>query len=547
MSKENELPQGWISTKLGDIATIVGGSTPSRKEDSYFGGDIVWLTPTEIPKETVSIINTSRETLTEEGFESCSAPLIPAGSVLFTSRASIGYAAIAGVPVTTNQGFASFILPKSFEPKYLGWWLKSQKAALERIAGGTTFKEISKSTLRGVSMPLPPLAEQQRIVEAIEQQFSRLDAGVAILRQIQKRLKKYRAALLKAAVEGKLTADWRAAHPDTEPASELLKRILEERRAKWEEEQVAKGRDPKKMKYVEPVAPDVRGLPVLPEGWQWVALDQLITYLRNGLPQKPNIAPPGHRILRISAVRPMKVNMDEVRFLDLSARDVESYFLTEGDILFTRYNGSLDLLGVAGMVQSHEQPTLHPDKLIRVRTQLNGIHPPYIELASNVGFSRAFIESKARTTAGQTGISGSDIRNMPIPFPSFAEQQQIVSLVEERLSIIASLEAAIEKALKWAERLRQSILRRAFTGKLVAQDPNDEPASMLLERIKQEREEAARQKREQQSARARVPKAARGKRKSRPERTRRIPEEPGEPVDTTGLEQQSLWQNAEAM
>jgi len=139
-------------------------------------------------------------------------------------------------------------------------------------------------------------------------------------------------------------------------------------------------------------------------------------------------------------------------------------------------------------VRSCFLPTLHPDKLIRVKMALAEPLPPYIEKASNVGVSRAYIESKARTTAGQTGISGSDIKQIPIPLPPLAEQEQIVSGVEQRLSVITQLEAIVQTNLKRSERLRQSILKEAFAGRLVPQDPNDEPASVLLERIHKDRD-----------------------------------------------------------
>ncbi len=158
---------------------------------------------------------------------------------------------------------------------------------------------------------------------AIEQQFSRLDAGVAALERARKELKRYRTAVLKAAVEGRLTEAWREENPDVELASELRGRILEERRERWQRDQLAayekKGKKPPKnwrSKYKEPAAPNTEDLPELPEGWCWVSVEQLTTLVRNGLSQKPDQTPPGYRILRISAVRPMNVDLTDVRFLD---------------------------------------------------------------------------------------------------------------------------------------------------------------------------------------------------------------------------------------
>jgi type I restriction enzyme S subunit len=139
------------------------------------------------------------------------------------------------------------------------------------------------------------------------------------------------------------------------------------------------------------------------------------------------------------------------------------------------------------MVRNCTEPTLHPDKLIRVKVALPEPLAAYLEIACNVGESRSHMAGRARTTAGQTGISGTDIRDMPVPLPPTAEQEQIVTEVERRLSVIGFTEAQIEANLRRASRLRQSILKEAFAGKLVPQDPTDEPASALLERIRQER------------------------------------------------------------
>jgi type I restriction enzyme, S subunit len=379
----------------------------------------------------------------------------------------------------------------NYDDRFLAHALPGYLQAINAATSSMTVKHLSSRTVSEIPLPLPPLNEQRRIVAKVEELFSDLDAAVAALERVQAKLKRYRAAVLKAAVEGKLTAEWRAQHPDTEPAAALLDRILAERRHRWEEAQLARyaqaGKEPPKdwrKKYQQPVDLDTSTLPPLPEGWCWVSVEQLTWFLRNGISQKPSATPPGHRILRINAVRPMVVDTEEVRYLNLPREEVAGEFVDSGDLLFTRYNGSVDLLGVVGMVRTLVEPTLHPDKLIRVKTVLPSPLPEYLELACNVGEARRHMVSRARTTAGQTGISGSDVREMPVPLPSLAEQGELLQLVAERLTVLDAVESQVAANLARAARLRQSILKRAFEGRLVPQDPNDEPAEKLLERIR---------------------------------------------------------------
>ena len=269
---------------------------------------------------------------------------------------------------------------------------------------------------------------------------------------------------------------------DYEPADRLLERILAERRARWESQENRRG------KYKEPVAPDTSDLPELPEGWVWAGLDQLTTVVRNGY-SKPPRGDTGTPILRISAVRPLSVNLRDIRWVD-SKDDLAGFLIRPGDLLFTRYNGNSELVGVCGVVPALERDTLHPDKLIRACLTENGAVPNFVQIVANSGVSRRFLARRVRTTAGQSGISGSDLKSMPVPLPPLAEQRRIVAELERRLSVIQQTEAAVEANLTRAERMRQSILKQAFAGKLVPQDPNDEPASVLLERIRVEREAA---------------------------------------------------------
>ena len=257
---------------------------------------------------------------------------------------------------------------------------------------------------------------------------------------------------------------------------------------------IKKPTKPRKPKPVEPLTEkELAELPELPEGWIAIRYGDICSVVRNGLSAKP-VGSEGYKICRISAVRPMDFDYSDYRYLSCSEDEVKEHLLKQGDLVFTRYNGSRRYVGVCAMFNGkHER--LFPDKLIQTRPDLPSIEPAFLEKVLNSGFSRAFIETKIRTTAGQSGVSGSDVKDTPIPLCSLSEQREIVRILEEQFSAIEQNECEIDAALERAEALRQSILKKAFSGKLVPQDPHDEPASVLLERIHAEREAKTKPKR----------------------------------------------------
>jgi type I restriction enzyme S subunit len=346
---------------------------------------------------------------------------------------------------------------------------------------------------------LPPYSRsyQRRIVAKIEELFSELDAGEESLRRARRQLGAYRQSLLKQAFEGKLTAPWRKQNPHLlESSDNLLNRIQAERQARYAEELKvweAAGRNgskPKKPITIQPFAPaELVGNPVVPDVWIVMTYGDLCSVVRNGISRKPSgIA--GHKIARISSVRPMAFDLQDYRFLDCSDDFASDFTLRAGDLVFTRYNGARRFVGVCARFPSSE-PRLYPDKLIRTCPDLPSLDSRFLEIALNTGLSRAWLETKIRTTAGQSGVSGGDVKAMPVPLCSLPEQREIVRLLDEQFTVIEQNEREIDAALKRSAALRQSILKKAFTGHLVPQDATDEPASALLERIRKEREVSA--------------------------------------------------------
>ncbi|MCD6047074.1 MAG: hypothetical protein K0S08_721 [Gammaproteobacteria bacterium] len=362
---------------------------------------------------------------------------------------------------------------------------------------GTTRLKLNQAALKTIPVVFPPLNEQKRIVAKIEELFSELDNGIAALKTAREQLKVYRQAVLKHAFEGKLTAKWREENADKlETPEQLLARIQKERNARYQQqleewkaamqEWEAKGRagkkpcKPNKPTEIRELQNDI--LPPLPKGWCWVEYDGICEQIRNGISAKP-CGEAGAKIFRISAVRPMEFNLEDIRYLKNEDGQFDKYFLGKGDLVFTRYNGTRDYVGVCA--EYHGDGThLYPDKLIQTRVAVKFISPSYLEKAINCGGSRRYIELRIRTTAGQAGISGEDIKSMPIPVCSAEEQKIIEEHIAEQLSHIASMNAEIGSGIVRAEILRQSILKKAFSGQLVPQDPNDEPASELLSQIR---------------------------------------------------------------
>ena len=482
-----DLPAGWVSATLGEVATIVGGGTPKTSEpDNFEGGEIPWITPADLSGYGNKSISCGARNITEKGLNSSSARLLPAGAVLLSTRAPIGYAAIASQPVATNQGFKSFILANGLDNSFVYHYLLSAREMLQSLGGGTTFKELSGAAAATIPIPLPPLGEQRRIVAAVETQFARLDAAVAALRRAQANLRRYRASVLKDACEGRLVpAEAELARSDGrdyEPAAGLLERVLAQRRARWQSQEKRRG------KYREPSAPDASALPQLPEGWAWATVEQ-VADIQGGIQKQPKRAPAdnAYPFLRVANVLRGSLDLQEVHQIELFTGELDKLRLFSGDLLIVEGNGSPSQIGRMAIWKGEIEDCVHQNHIIRARLY-NGIIPEYVESYWNSPTGASQVSMVASSTSGLYTLSVSKVSVLPVPIPPLAEQRRIVAEVERRLSVAQQAQAAVEASLARAERLRQSILKQAFSGRLAPQDPDDEPASALLERIRAERE-----------------------------------------------------------
>ncbi len=366
------------------------------------------------------------------------------------------------------------------------------------FANGTTRLKLTQAAMRRLPIRLAPLREQKRVVDKIEELFSDLDAGVAALERVRANLKRYRASVLKAAVEGRLTEKWRNANPSVEPATKLLERILTERRKKWEEQQLAKFADAGKSlpknwrdKYEEPAPPDPSNLPELPKGWCWATLDQM-SHLTGGVTkgQKRRNDEVVRLIpyLRVANVQRGFLDLAEMKTIEATEDDITELRLLPGDVLFTE-GGDRDKLGRGWVWNGELEECIHQNHIFRARLLSVDVAPKYVSWCGN-SYGRLWFQKAGRQTVNLASINLTILRRFPVPLPPADEQRFIVAEIETRLSVVEESQRQVAANGLRSSRLRQSILKRAFEGKLVPQDPKDEPASVLLGRIRAGREAA---------------------------------------------------------
>lgn len=493
MTSTTPLRRGWAAVRLGDIGRWFGGGTPSKFEPRFWtDGHIPWVSPKDMK---VLRINGSEDRITDAATTETNVKPFPVGTVLIVIRSGILSrtlpVGVAEVPGTMNQDLKGVMPSSGVTPMFLAYQLIGREMeVLKRCSKhGTTVASIDTERLHGFTIRVAPLPEQHRIVAKIEELFSDLDAGVAALTRVRAKLKRYRASVLKAAVEGRLTAAWRAAHPDVEPAEKLLERILTERRAKWEAEQLRKyaekGKEPPKgwkTEYTAPPAPSLSGQEASPLGWTWATLSQLGSVDRGRSRHRPRNA--SHLY---GGPYPF-VQTGEIGRANTFIRSYTQTYSEAGlaqSRLWPRDTLCITIAANIAETAILDFEACFPDSVVGFLPRCATVSVRYIELY--IRTIQADLEHWAPATA-QKNINLNTLQHVAIRLPSAAEQQEVVLEVDRRLSVVDAVDAEVEHALRRAGRLRQSILKRAFEGGLVPQDPNDEPAEKLLERLQAERD-----------------------------------------------------------
>jgi type I restriction enzyme S subunit len=448
------LPNTWQVVPLEEVLEdIIGGGTPSRDNPSYWSGSIPWLTVKDMrtrrPKDSIDHIS-------EQAVRNSATNIIPADTVIIATRIGLGKVIRVPYDAAINQDLKALIAKPIVDKSYLEYWIYSIANYLVSIGSGTTVKGIRLEQVRSLPFPLAPLDQQQCIVAEIEKQFSRLDEAAANLKRVKANLKRYKAAVLKATVEGRLVETEaelaRREGRSFETGEQLLQCILEIRRSQW------KG----KSKYKEPAAPDTTSLPDLPEGWVWASADQVMALITDGEHITPRRSESGVLLLSARNVWNGRLDLTEVDYIPYEEyqRLCKRLTIVEGDVLLS-CSGSVgrSCVGPHGMKFSlvRSVAVLRP-AIISSEFVCYQIQSPWLQTQ---------IKSRQTQTA-QANIFQGKIRQLPFALPPEAEQHRIVTEVDRRLSLLCEIEAQVDANLLRAERLRQSILAGAFSGRLVS-------------------------------------------------------------------------------
>lgn len=425
------VPENWCWVTLGNITQIIGGGTPSSGNPDYYGGSIPWISPADLSNYNDMYISKGAKNITELGLEKSSARMLPKNTVCLSSRAPIGYVAIAANPLSTNQGFKSFLPSASFLPQFLYWYLKGNRELLERRASGTTFLELSGSKAATIEFPIAPIPEQQRIVDRIESLFAKLDEAKEKAQAVVDGFEDRKAAILHKAFTGELTAGWRESNN------------------------------------------------INIDSWRMKSIESFCTSLKYGTARK------SENKGSVVVIRMGNLQQGEIDWTDLAyttdETDIEKYHLEPNDVLFNRTN-SAALVGKTSIYRG-EYPAIYAGYLIKLDYDHDVIIGDYLNYALNTQNAKKYCNAVKTDGVNQSNINAKKIGAFVIPVPSKEEQVRIVELLKGFIEKEKQAKETAEQVIDQIEAMKKSILARAFRGELGTNDPADESAEELLKRI----------------------------------------------------------------
>jgi type I restriction enzyme, S subunit len=449
------LPRGWAWARLSELAELGTGHTPSRKHPEYWNGDIPWIGIRDAGRHHGGIIMDTAQHVNALGLANSAARLLPANTVCLSRTASVGYVVIMGRPMATSQDFVTWSCGDLLDPQYLMRALLAEGEEIRRFGEGSTHTTIYFPEVKAFYIGLPPMREQRQIVAKITGLSGKSKRARDQLDHIPRLVEKYKQAILAAAYDGKLLRD------TTES---------------W---------------------------PSLPISAMTVALDQ-------GWSPKCESEPATHpqhwAVIKTTAIQPIHFNDSENKRLPADLTPRPDITIETGDVLITRA-GPRSRVAIACVVRQTRPRLMLCDKAYRLRVKPSVADATFLTFMLNAPQSLEILE-RMKTGISDSGLNLTQAKflDLHVPKLTLIEQKNVVRHIEAACAWVDRLAAETTSARKLIDHLDQAILAKAFRGELVPQDPNDEPASVLLERIRAERQASAtpqHQKKQQKAPRPR--------------------------------------------
>ena len=485
---DRKLPEGWEGIRFGEIYELAYGKSLPKKARNTHGQYPVYGSNGIVGHHDCFLVNGPVLVIGRKG---------AAGAVSFSTTPCW--------PIDTTYYIRD---SEHIDIRFSFYLLTSLR--LNQFDRSTAIPGLNRDDAYDLVVRLPPYQEQRRIVAKIEELFSELDAGVESLKTVQAQLKVYRQAVLKHAFEGKLTAQWREENKDKlEKPEQLLARIKQEREVRYErqlqewkaaaktwEERGKSGIKPSKPARFKPPVPilqsELTELPDIPQLWQYVRLSE-IAFIGSGMSVSKSrklTNPFETTYLSVANVQRGELDLSKVKTMEIEHPQLPRLALRRWDVLFNE-GGDRDKLGRGWVWESQIEPCITQNHVFRASPFFESHpHSKWISHWGNT-FGQVYFEAQGKQTTNLASINKTVISRFPIPLPPITEQEEIIRKLESQTAIIGHLEQDVTSCLGQLSALRQSILKKAFAGQLVAQDPNDEPASALLDKIKAEKEQAS--------------------------------------------------------
>ena len=487
-----QIPENWQWVRLGNVGQIVGGGTPKTNHPEYFAKiGIPWFTPADLYKLNKKFITRGKRDISEIGLKKSSAQLMPVGTVIFSSRAPIGYVAIALNELATNQGFKSCIPFVMDMNEYIYYFLKFAGKEIDRNASGTTFKEVSGKKVSHILLPLPPLNEQKRIVTKVDQlmalcdqlearqqekheqrirlnnaaldkfltaptpeelslHWQRICDNFDLLYDAPETVGQLRQAILQLAVQGKLVAQ----NPEDEPALVLLEEINNEK------ERLVKDKKISKIKPLPPIKENEISYE-LPEKWMWTRLGEALIKITDGMHHSPLNGPKGDfKYITAKNIKSKGINLSNITYVSAKVHE-EIYNRCDpepGNILYIKDGATTGIVTINDLNEQFSMLSSvallkNPSKIYN-RYLLYVLRSPYFYSLMRNDMSGVAI----------TRVTLTKLNRALIPLAPFEEQKRIVAKVDQLMALCDELEAGLAQAQTDGGKLMEAVVHHVLAG-----------------------------------------------------------------------------------